>query len=555
MQATSTQRGQSYGMSLVFSLVAIVSLMLPIFTAAQTWQGIDFGHAVPAVDFLNSIGACTHMGQGADNPTQSGTAMAYAGIRCFRDDQCANCVSDWITLCHQHGLRAVVLTGYDFSITTTINIAKQFKAAGVLLAVEGPNEPNNWHVTYQGQTSSNTTSLPIAKYQRDLYAAVKAEPTLSDVPVFHSSESGGSEPDNCGLQFLTIPDGAGCLMPDGTVFADYANTHNYVCGTSGGLEDNQAWNAANPILNSRWDGMWVEYHHTWWSPGYDGYTIEQLPTIPRVTTETGWTTSGGSRDITEEQQGRLFLNLYLAQFKEGWSYTFIYMLKDDPGQGYWGLFKTDYTAKKAGLYLHNMTTILADTGTIATPGQLDYSIPNQPATVHDLLLQKHDGTFELVVWGEKISGSSAVTMNLGGTVSSVKIYDPVLGTTATQTLTSVSSIPITLTDHPLILEIQSTTGISASSGSLAPNALELSGAFPNPFSQRTSIRYGLPVSQRMTLGIYDIQGKLVKRLVNGRQEAGYHTVSFGQDNLVSGVYFMRMQAKQHTLVQKLQFMR
>ena len=94
-------------------------------------------------------------------------------------------------------------------------------------------------------------------------------------------------------------------------------------------------------------------------------------TLPRVTTETGWVTSG-SGAITQEQQGRIFLNLYLSAFKQGFSYTFIYMLRDDPSQGYWGLFDTSYTPKKSGTYLHNLTTILAGSGT-RTPGKLDYS--------------------------------------------------------------------------------------------------------------------------------------------------------------------------------------
>lgn len=215
---------------LIFSAIAMAISGLALTASAQTT-------AVPVSDFLNSIGVCTHIGQGVDNASQSATAMAYAGIRNLRDDGRSGHIQDWITVYNLSGVRTALLT--DQNITSTITMAKQLRAAGALLAVEGPNEPNNWPVTYQGQTSSSTTSLPIAKFQRDLYAAVKADTGLKGVPVFHSSEAGGSEPDNCGLQFLTIPAGAGTLMPDGTVYADYANTHNYVCGTQGsGLVDN-----------------------------------------------------------------------------------------------------------------------------------------------------------------------------------------------------------------------------------------------------------------------------------------------------------------------------
>src|SRR5208337_1720919 len=37
--------------------------------------------AVQANNFLNSIGICTHMGQGIDSPSQVATSLTYAGIR------------------------------------------------------------------------------------------------------------------------------------------------------------------------------------------------------------------------------------------------------------------------------------------------------------------------------------------------------------------------------------------------------------------------------------------------------------------------------------------
>ena len=406
--------------------------------------------AAPMNAFLESIGVCTHIGQGVDDPEDSATAMAYAGIRHLRDDGRADRVDAWITVYQQSGVKTVLLTDHD--VDSTIETAKTLHAAGALLAVEGPNEPNNWPVTYEGQTSGyETTFLPVAHFQRDLYAAVKAEPALAGIPVFHSSEAGGSEPDNVGLQFLTIPAGAGTIMPEGTTYADFANTHNYVCGHSSNLVDNVAWNATSPTLNDDWDGLYVEYGRTWHG-GFAGYANGELETLPRVSTETGWATSG-SGSVTEEQQARIFLNLYLSGFKRGWSYTFIYMLRDDAVQGYWGLFHIDYTPKVSATYLHHLTTILADPGAAAETGRVDCWITDPPATVHDLLLQKSDGTFELVVWNERPSGGSDdVMVNLGQTFPTVKIYDPTRGTDPMATLEGVSEVPLTLTDHPVVLE-------------------------------------------------------------------------------------------------------
>jgi hypothetical protein len=240
-------------------------------------------------------------------------------------------------------------------------------------------------------------------------------------------------------------------MPAGTKYADYANTHNYVCGHSHQLVDNVAWNASDPTLNGDWDGPYVEYGHTWHA-GFSGYSNADLVTLPKVTTETGWVTSGTGA-ITEEQQARVFLNLYLSAFKQGFSYTFIYMLRDDPNQGYWGLFDTSYSPKKSGTYLHNLTTLLADTG-FRPPGKLDYAVSGEPATVHDLLLQKSDGTFALAVWDEKpTGGSDSVTVDLHTSRATVTVYDPTTGTSPIQTLQNVSAVPLTLSDHPVVLEL------------------------------------------------------------------------------------------------------
>ncbi len=408
--------------------------------------------AVRAQDFLKSIGVCTHIAQGIDNPTNVSACLSFAGIRNLRDDGSARpaTVQGWIDIHNACGAK-VCLLPINGNIEKTLSVCEELASASTLLAAEGPNEPNNFPVRYGGAKSSSTNFLPVARFQRDLYRAVKSDPKLAGFPVFASSEAGGAEPNNCGLQFLTIPDGAGTLMPDGTVYADYANTHNYVCDHLSKICENNAWGAEDPTLKGRWDGMHGEYGHTWWSPGYNGYSDTQLVTLPKVTTETGWLTEG-KKAISEDQQGKLFLNLYLAAFKRGWSYTFIYMLRDDPGQGSWGLFRTNYTAKPSAAFLHNLTTILADKSS-STPGSLDYSIPGEPATVHDLLLQKSDGAFELAVWGENASASNNITVSLGATFTTVRVYDPTVGITATENLENVASVPLTLSDHPLIVEV------------------------------------------------------------------------------------------------------
>jgi hypothetical protein len=134
----------------------------------------------------------------------------------------------------------------------------------------------------------------------------------------------------------------------------------------------------------------------------------------------------------------------------------VYLLRDrvdEAGNQSFGFFKPDYTPRKAAIYLHNLTTVLVDTGSPSKPGQLNYSIPVQPATVHDLLLQKSDGTFALVVWGERLKGSDEVIVHLGAKYPVVKVYDPTIGTEPVQAAKAIESLKLTISDHPLIITI------------------------------------------------------------------------------------------------------
>ena len=62
----------------------------------------------------------------------------------------------------------------------------------------GPNEPNNFPLIYDGKWGDGSgTWLPVAEFQRDVYAAVKADPELHNFPVFSPSEP-GAQMDNVG---------------------------------------------------------------------------------------------------------------------------------------------------------------------------------------------------------------------------------------------------------------------------------------------------------------------------------------------------------------------
>ena len=417
--------------------------------------------AVATNDFLNSIGVVTTFPDRGQPLAKTIDMVRYCGFRWVRagieglSDKGPTTIQTFLDLHRETGARlswGLVSGGSD--VKKLVETGKVLAEAGALLAFEGNNEPNNWGVTYEGEKGGGRAPswIPVAKLQRDLYQAVKNDPVLTKYPVWSISEP-GAQRDNVGLQFLTIPPGARTLMPDGTKYADYANVHNYIYHpNSPHLADNKTWDAADPTFESKVNGLFSNFGVTW-ARGFRGYTQEQLNVLPRVTTETGTRIEG---PVTEEIQGLNLMNLYLAQFKRGYTYTSVYLLRDrtdEEGNQSFGFYRVDYSPRKAAIYLHNLTTILADKGALAKPGHLDFAIVSQPKTVHELLLQHSDGTFQLIVWGERLSGQDHVTVQLGVTRDSVRIYDPTIGIEPVRTLTNVSSLDLTLRDHPFVIAI------------------------------------------------------------------------------------------------------
>lgn len=104
-----------------------------------------------------------------------------------------------------------------------------------------------------------------------------------------------------------------------------------------------------------------------------------------------------------------------------------------------------------------------------------------------------------------------------------------------------------------LLKVQS---INQTMSEQLPTIFSLAQNYPNPFNAQTTISFALPKTTNVNLKIYNIEGQLVKTLVNKRVEAGNHTVHWnGKDSsdrdVSSGIYFYKIIASDFNMTRKM----
>lgn len=75
--------------------------------------------------------------------------------------------------------------------------------------------------------------------------------------------------------------------------------------------------------------------------------------------------------------------------------------------------------------------------------------------------------------------------------------------------------------------------------------------YPNPFNQKTVIKYAVPKASDVRLNIYNILGRKVAVLVDEHKEAGYHTAVWNVNEVSSGMYFYRLESDGYAKTKKM----
>ena len=93
-----------------------------------------------------------------------------------------------------------------------------------------------------------------------------------------------------------------------------------------------------------------------------------------------------------------------------------------------------------------------------------------------------------------------------------------------------------------------------------PSGYVLKMPYPNPFNPKTKIAFDIPKDSKIELVIYDINGRLVKKLKHSIVKSGQHEIEWdatdGDGNGVStGIYFVSLLSEEYVKSQKIILLR
>ena len=74
---------------------------------------------------------------------------------------------------------------------------------------------------------------------------------------------------------------------------------------------------------------------------------------------------------------------------------------------------------------------------------------------------------------------------------------------------------------------------------------------PNPISESGTISFSLSKPGKVSLAVYDMTGRLIKKIADKEFSEGNHQITLNTKDLKSGIYLLRMQMQETVLAKKL----
>lgn len=325
------------------------------------------------------------------------------------------------------GIRASLIMGAP-NQTQVADLVATLKAEvrRAVEAVEGPNEYD--------LSGDPGWADALRSYQHELYAAVKGDAALRQLPVYAPT--------------IVMPPNRELLRELGGAF-DVANLHPYPAG-----------GPPEPIMRQEIA---------------DNGQIVQKPSI--VSTETGYhnaiNATEGQPPVDEVTVGDYLPRLLLSAFAEGIERTYWYELvdiyADEPRtapDANFGLLRADYSPKPAFTALANLMGLMNHRGREIPARPLEFSL-SEP--VGRLLLQKAEGVYLLALWREGQlfdtvarraleQPAATVRVALSRPAAAVDMYRPSRSDRPVEQLQQTDTVSVPLAGDAVILELRIPSG-------------------------------------------------------------------------------------------------
>ena len=433
--------------------------------------------ARPSDSLVDSIGVCTHWGYGNSVYNTQWDKMqgliGDLGVRTMRDGLGPRLDHLWNT----YGIKTILVTG---PVMAWDKYLEAWRANKDLIAgIEGPNEVNTAWKNGQGYEGEWWDAAQ--RFQRDLNKTVKSDPALKDIPV---------------IALSTAYKGVGNALAPLHGSLDYANAHSYA---GGGIPSQSLDFRDSYLLLGR------------------GATLP-----PMVATECGYHTCLGSAKVKVGGQGgvshaahRKYIPRQVAEyFNAGFRWAVIYEFgagrakpeQEDPEAAF-GLVAPDATPKPAYYALKDLIAGLSESKWDSTthqwkspapfpPRALSFALQGAPPSLHHTVLQRSDGSVQLLLWNEVPSfdlKNKSDTSNpevpvhlvLKNNAASITVSQLGPDAPAPKQFQSVNEIDVKVPDEVIVLNIKPATPLRPApinppakiDAKTTPTSLELSWPF------------------------------------------------------------------------------
>ena len=72
------------------------------------------------------------------------------------------------------------------------------------------------------------------------------------------------------------------------------------------------------------------------------------------------------------------------------------------------------------------------------------------------------------------------------------------------------------------------------------NKFSLTSIYPNPFNPVAKIDFSIPIYELVTINAYDINGRVIKTIINKKLQPGTYSINWYASAHPSGIYLIKM---------------